>query len=98
MKQFPVFRMFIFTTCLLQAISPLCTTLLWSQTNAEPIIDMHLRAKHAGELGPPPLYICSPFPCGRSETLSKIRMPGLPVCRENQPVLLFCAPERATKI
>jgi predicted TIM-barrel fold metal-dependent hydrolase len=62
MKQFPVFRMFIFTTCLLQAISPLCTTLLWSQTNAEPIIDMHLHAKHAGELGPPPLYICAPFP------------------------------------
>lgn len=54
--------MFIFTTCLLQAISPLCTTLLWSQTNAEPIIDMHLHAKHAGELGPPPLYICAPFP------------------------------------
>jgi hypothetical protein len=54
--------MFIFTTCLLQAISPLCTTLLWSQTNAEPIIDMHLHAKYAGELGPPPLYICAPFP------------------------------------
>src|ERR1700721_4066103 len=27
----------------------------------EPIIDMHLHAKQADELGPPPLYLCAPF-------------------------------------
>jgi predicted TIM-barrel fold metal-dependent hydrolase len=26
-----------------------------------PVIDMHLHAKHADELGPPPLYLCAPF-------------------------------------
>jgi len=47
MKDVPIFRMFFFATCLLQAISPFCATLLWSQTSAEPIIDMHLHAKRA---------------------------------------------------
>ena len=32
-----------------------------SAQNTEPIIDMHLHAKRADELGPPPLYLCAPF-------------------------------------
>lgn len=32
-----------------------------SQDNHGPIIDMHLHAKHADELGPPPLFLCAPF-------------------------------------
>jgi uncharacterized protein len=28
---------------------------------SEPIIDMHLHAKHADEMGKPPLYLCAPF-------------------------------------
>lgn len=34
----------------------------WAQKSAEPIIDMHLHAMHADELGPPPLFLCAPFP------------------------------------
>lgn len=61
MKQFPLFWMSSFAAYLLQAISLFCPTPVWSQTSAEPIIDMHLHAKHADELGPPPVYICAPF-------------------------------------
>lgn len=61
MKQFPFFRMSSFATCLLQVMTLLCATPVWSQSSADPIIDMHLHAKHADELGPPPLYLCAPF-------------------------------------
>lgn len=33
----------------------------WGQDDHGPIIDMHLHAKHADELGPPPLFLCAPF-------------------------------------
>lgn len=33
----------------------------WAQDGTGPVIDMHLHAKHADELGPPPLYLCAPF-------------------------------------
>ena len=33
----------------------------WAQDGTGPVIDMHLHAKHANELGPPPLYLCAPF-------------------------------------
>lgn len=33
----------------------------WAQDDTGPVIDMHLHAKHADELGPPPLYLCAPF-------------------------------------
>ena len=50
-----------FATCLLLTIVTTVVSRVWSQTSAEPIIDMHLHAKHADELGTPPLYICAPF-------------------------------------
>ncbi len=37
------------------------TSPTWGQDNPGPIIDMHLHAKHADELGPPPLFLCAPF-------------------------------------
>lgn len=35
---------------------------IWAQNGSAPIIDMHLHAMHANDLGPPPLFICAPFP------------------------------------
>lgn len=37
------------------------TSPTWGQNSREPIIDMHLHAKHADEWGPPPLFLCAPF-------------------------------------
>ena len=48
-------------TCLALTITLAVASSVWSQTSAQPIIDMHLHAKHADELGPPPLYLCAPF-------------------------------------
>jgi uncharacterized protein len=48
-------------TCLSLTIVLTVVSPVWSQTSAEQIIDMHLHAKHAGDLGPPPLYLCAPF-------------------------------------
>ncbi len=33
-----------------------------AQSGDEPVIDMHLHAFDAGNLGPPPVFICAPFP------------------------------------
>jgi uncharacterized protein len=48
-------------TCLLLTIVLTVVSPVRSQTSAEPIIDMHLHAKRADELGPSPLYLCAPF-------------------------------------
>ena len=62
MEQFLYFRMSSVVACLvLTMVLLLCATSLCSQNSAEPIIDIHLHAKHADELGPPPLYLCAPF-------------------------------------
>ncbi|MBZ5681540.1 MAG: amidohydrolase [Acidobacteriia bacterium] len=49
----------IFTACL-STLLGLTTPCTFAQV--EPIIDMHLHALHANELGPPPLSLCAPFP------------------------------------
>lgn len=49
----------IFTACL-AALLGLTTPCTFAQV--EPIIDMHLHALHANDLGPPPLSLCAPFP------------------------------------
>lgn len=36
--------------------------LLLAQSTAEPIIDVHLHALHVADMGPPPSFICAPFP------------------------------------
>ena len=47
--------------CLLSALP--CSSLgQTAHLASEPIIDMHLHAMHADELGPPPVYICAPNP------------------------------------
>ena len=62
MKQFPYFRLSSFATCLVLTMAVLLSAIsLWSQNRAEPIIDMHLHAKPADALGPPPLYLCAPI-------------------------------------
>jgi hypothetical protein len=48
-----------FLACLLAGI--FLTSPTWGQSNPEPIIDMHLHALHADELGQPPLFLCAPF-------------------------------------
>jgi predicted TIM-barrel fold metal-dependent hydrolase len=48
----------IFTACL-SALLGLTTPRTFAQV--EPIIDMHLHALHANDLGPPPLSLCAPF-------------------------------------
>jgi len=35
---------------------------LFAQSTPEPIIDMHLHALHADSAGPPPMFICAPYP------------------------------------
>ena len=40
-----------FATCLLLTIVLTVVSRVWAQTSAEPIIDMHLHAKHADLLG-----------------------------------------------
>ena len=43
-------------------IAILTTTLpIGAQNSPAPIIDMHLHAMHANDLGPPPLFLCAPF-------------------------------------
>jgi hypothetical protein len=61
MKQRSRWRFSSFATCLILTIMLTVSFPVWSQTSAEPVIDMHLHAKHADELGPPPLYLCAPF-------------------------------------
>ena len=61
MKQRSRWRFFSFAMCLILTIMLTVSFPVWSQTSAEPVIDMHLHAKHADELGPPPLYLCAPF-------------------------------------
>ena len=53
MKQYSRGRFSSCATWLLLTIA-LTSFPVWSQTSVEPIIDMHLHAKHADELGPPP--------------------------------------------
>jgi len=63
MEQCPYFPMSPVAACLfLTIVMLLCATRVWSQNSAEPIIDMHLHAMHADELGTPPLFLCAPFP------------------------------------
>lgn len=47
---------------LLAAALPLYCSAQNTQRGNEPIIDMHLHALHADELGPPPQFICAPNP------------------------------------
>lgn len=61
MKQSFHFSRLSFATCLVLMMTFFCESRVWPQTSAEPIIDMHLHAKRADELGPPPVYICAPF-------------------------------------
>jgi hypothetical protein len=61
MKQRSRWRFSSFATCLILTIMLTVSFPVWSQTSTEPVIDMHLHAKHADELGPPPLYLCAPF-------------------------------------
>jgi predicted TIM-barrel fold metal-dependent hydrolase len=52
------------TICLSGLMFVLCLANLLSgraQSGNEPAIDMHLHAFDAGNLGPPPLFICAPF-------------------------------------
>lgn len=49
---------YCFILCLIASLAGLQTE---AQT-PEPIIDMHLHAMHGDELGPPPLFLCAPFP------------------------------------
>ncbi|HKR26604.1 MAG TPA: amidohydrolase family protein [Terriglobales bacterium] len=44
------------------ALAAYCCSAQVSQSGNEPIIDMHLHALHANELGPPPRFICAPNP------------------------------------
>ncbi len=62
MKQFLVSRMSSFAACLLLMMTLVCASPISAQHSAEPIIDMHLHAMHADDLGPPPLFLCAPFP------------------------------------
>jgi hypothetical protein len=61
MKQRSRWWFLSFATCLVLPLALTVACPVWSQTSAEPVIDMHLHAKHADELGPPPLYLCAPF-------------------------------------
>lgn len=47
---------------LLLSALPICCSAQTVQTASEPIIDMHLHALHANELGSPPQFICAPNP------------------------------------
>ena len=59
MKRFGrLFAMFLAT---LVASSVLLMSSARAQSANEPIIDMHLHAFDAGNLGPPPVFICAPF-------------------------------------
>ena len=46
---------------LFPALFLIATSPSWAQNNLAPVIDMHLHALHADELGPPPLFLCAPF-------------------------------------
>jgi len=53
--------------CFSLEIASLLFLLIWSprsfpQSSNEPIIDMHLHAVHVDEQGPPPVFICAPYP------------------------------------
>jgi uncharacterized protein len=48
----------ILTACLSALLGPMSPA---SFAQSEPIIDMHLHALHANDLGPPPLSLCAPF-------------------------------------
>jgi uncharacterized protein len=50
------------TPILLLIALPFCCSAQTAQSGNEPIIDMHLHALHADELGPPPQFICAPNP------------------------------------
>jgi uncharacterized protein len=62
MKQFPFFRMSSFAAHLFLMMALICASPVSAQNSPMPIIDMHLHAMHADDLGPPPLFLCSPFP------------------------------------
>jgi uncharacterized protein len=47
---------------LLSATLPFWSCAQTAKTPGEPIIDVHLHALHADELGPPPQFICAPNP------------------------------------
>jgi len=49
----------LFVLFLAMLASPIAQTV--EAQAADPVIDMHLHAKRADELGPPPLYLCAPF-------------------------------------
>lgn len=47
---------------LVSAAVPCCCMAQVAKPHGEPIIDMHLHALHANDLGPPPVLICAPNP------------------------------------
>src|SRR5271169_6576917 len=61
MKQPSSSRLLFWIVCLAAGMFLPFTSRTWAQDSTGPIIDMHLHAKHADELGPPPLYLCAPF-------------------------------------
>ncbi len=61
MQQRLILRVVQFVACLSTTIL-IATVPISAQNGPPPIIDMHLHAMHANDLGPPPLFICAPFP------------------------------------
>jgi len=55
-------KMRMLVLALVSAVAPCWGTAQVAKPYSEPIIDMHLHALHANDLGPPPVFICAPNP------------------------------------